>query len=74
MKHTPDSQPNVSVGEEQHKFSFPDFPINDKDLQLTCTVPTTGEIQDHSEQSQELIKQGQPSGQHQEQDQEEKAA
>ena len=57
--HTPDGQPKVSVGEEQHIISFPDFPINDKsdkDLQPTCTVPTTGERQDlseHQEQDQE---------------------
>ena len=46
LNHTPDGQPKVSVGEEQHIISFPDFPINDKsdkDLQPTCTVPTTGE-------------------------------
>ena len=52
----------VSVGEEQHIISFPDFPINDKSdkhLQPTCTVPTTGERQDLS-------------GQHQEQDQDER--
>ena len=41
LNHIPDSQPKVSVGEEQHIISFPDFPINDKgdeDLQ-----PTPGE-------------------------------
>ena len=75
MKHTPDSQPDVSLGEERHIIPFPDFSINDKsdkDLQLTCTVPTTEEIQDHSGQRQELVEQGQLSGQHQEQDQEER--
>ena len=62
INHAPDSQPKMSVGEEHHIISFPDFPINDKsdkDLQLTCTVPTTGERQDLS-------------GQHQEQDQDER--
>ena len=62
MNHTPDGQPKVSVGEEQHIISFPDFPINDKsekNLQPTFTIPATGERQDLS-------------GQHQEQDQDER--
>ena len=83
MNHTPDGQPKVSVGEEEHIISFPDFPINDKrdkDLQPTCTVPTTGERQDLSGHHQEHGTCTVPStgerqdlsGHHQEQDQDER--